>query len=118
MGFLAIILSSLALLAVIANTVLMIRERKRNQKRNTAQMNYVDESIRPIGEQFGKLDARIKDLESGVVPGFDERIKKLEREISDLEYERDNLRGLFKGSKRKKIQEQIDELKRELNTLK
>lgn len=81
MGFLAIILSSLALLAVIANTVLMIRERKRNQKRNTAQMNYVDESIRPIGEQFGKLDARIKGLESGVVPGFDERIKKLENGI-------------------------------------
>lgn len=47
-----------------------------------------------------------------------ERIKKLEREISDLEYERDNLRGLFKGGKRRKIQEQIDVLQRELNSLK
>ena len=47
-----------------------------------------------------------------------ERIQQLERAIRELEKERDNLRGLFKGGKRKKIQAQIDELQNELNSLK
>lgn len=46
------------------------------------------------------------------------RIRKLEGEIRDLENERDNLRGLFMGGKRKKLQAQIDALQRELDFLK
>ena len=46
------------------------------------------------------------------------RIRKLENEIRDLENERDNLRGLFMGGKRNKLQAQIDELQRELDFLK
>ena len=47
-----------------------------------------------------------------------ELIQRLERTIRELENERDNLRGLFKGRKRKKIQAQIDELQNELISLK
>lgn len=45
------------------------------------------------------------------------KIRDLENQIRALEQERDSLKGLFKGGKRRKIQEQIDELQRELRTL-
>jgi len=47
-----------------------------------------------------------------------ERVQSLENEIRALEHERDNLRGFFKGGKRKTLQAQIDVLQRELNSLK
>ena len=83
MGSLAIILSSLALLAVIVNLGLTIQERKRSLKRNTAQVDYVDESIRPLGEQLGKFDERIKKLENGIVPDF-EKAKEAANAVNEF----------------------------------
>ncbi len=75
MELLAIILSSLALLAVIANSALMIRERKRSQKRNAAQVNYADVAIKSFQKklqpQIAKMEARVKALENGTVPDFE-----------------------------------------------
>lgn len=71
----AIILGSLALLAVIANSALMIRERKRSQKRNAAQINYADAAIQSfqaeLWPRLAQIEARIKALENGTVPDYE-----------------------------------------------
>ena len=67
MTILSIILSSLALLAAVFSSTLVLQERKRNQKRNTAFLQYAEKT-----EEIAKtLDKRIKELEAGTVPDYE-----------------------------------------------
>ena len=64
----AIVLSSLALLAAITAAGLCLRERKRSQERNTALLQLVD-------RYQEDTEKRLNDLETGVVPDH-EKAKK------------------------------------------
>lgn len=68
MTVLAIILSSLALLAATADLILTLWERKRSKERNTALMQYADTAAEK-GRQ--ELSRRLEDLEKGIVPDFE-----------------------------------------------
>lgn len=102
MTILAIILSSLALLAATADLVLTLRERKRSKERNTALMQYADTSASEAlakasentGASIGELEAkcntlieelkkRIADLEKGIVPDF-EKAKAAANAVNDF----------------------------------
>jgi hypothetical protein len=102
MTILAIILSSLALLAATADLVLTLWERKRSKERNTALMQYADTSASEalakasqntgasIGEleekcstRFEELKKRIADLEKGIVPDF-EKAKAAANAVNDF----------------------------------
>ena len=72
----AIILSSLALLAALISTVLVLDERKRNQKRRTAQMQYAEAAEKEI-------KARLDALEKGAVPDF-EKAKEAAKAVNDF----------------------------------
>lgn len=86
MVIIAIILSSLALSAALACIALVINERKCNQKRSTALMQYADSSVKEIREaicalETGKvtdletvlksLSVKVADLEGGVIPDYE-----------------------------------------------
>lgn len=87
----AIILSSLALLAATACLVLTIRERKRSQKRNAALVRYTEQVIQDAlskaTEATGALkkeySRRIEDLEKGIVPDF-EKAKAAATAVNDF----------------------------------
>lgn len=82
------ILSGLALLAAILCLILIIQEKKRNQKRNAASLQYVDAAVQKAlvlakNEAHAASEAvyknlcerfenRVSDLEKGVVPEFEE----------------------------------------------
>ena len=72
----AIVLSSLALLAAMISTVLALDERKRNQKRRTAQMQYAEAAEKEI-------KARLDALEKGAVPDF-EKAKEAAKAVNDF----------------------------------
>lgn len=91
----AMILSSLALLAATAGLILEIRERKRSQKRNIALVRYVerlvsdalakanektDTAVDTLRTEYGR---RIGDLENGVVPDF-EKAKAAANAVNDF----------------------------------
>ena len=76
MTILAFFLSSLALLAATTSVLLILGERKRNQKRNTALLQYVDSKITEITE-------RITALEEGIVPDF-EKAKEAANAVNDF----------------------------------
>ena len=69
MTFLLIAVSSLALLAATVCVILLVREKKRSEKRKAVFMQYI-ESVR--NELFEKFDKRITALENGVVPDFEQ----------------------------------------------
>ena len=91
----AIIMSSLALLAATANLGLTLRERKRSQKRNAALVRYVKKTAADelsktnakteevIGNLHKEYDSRIKALENGVVPDF-EKAKAAANAVNDF----------------------------------
>lgn len=62
--------------------------------------------------------AQLRAKEEAEIKERREQIQRLERKIRELEYNRDNLRGLFARLKKKKLQAQIDKLHREVNLLK
>lgn len=64
MEIVCVILSSLALLAASVSVFVTVKERKRSQERNTAQMQYTDVSVKAVSD-------RVADLEKGVVPDFE-----------------------------------------------
>ena len=68
MIFFAIVLSSLALLAAISALLLVLNERKRNQKQNTALTQYTDAAVQ---ESENRLGDRVEALEKGIVPDFE-----------------------------------------------
>ena len=65
MEIISMIMSGLALLAVVAYA---ISEKKRSQKRNAALMQYVDVTLKPLAE-------KVKQLEEGAVPDYEEARK-------------------------------------------
>jgi hypothetical protein len=95
MTILAIILSSLALLAAIADLGMTLLDRKRSKERNTALMDYADASASDVlakaaantgasvGELEAKFDKRITDLEKGIVPDF-EKAKAAANAVNDF----------------------------------
>lgn len=72
----SIILSSLALLAAMTTMGLFLMERKRNQKRNTALMQYIDTGVNGIV-------ARVSELEKGTVPDY-EKAKEAAKAVNDF----------------------------------
>lgn len=87
MTILLIAASSLALLAATVCLILLVREKKRSEKRNAALLQYVDEQKKSIEAQIDrdvqnlsasfaddltKAEKRIADLESGIVPDFEQ----------------------------------------------
>lgn len=98
MTFFAIILSSLALLAATISVFLILNERKRNQKRNTALWQYVDSEITGI-------EKRVKDLESGIVPDF-EKAKEAANAVNDFN---DGISGILGFDPYKALQAQREQ---------
>ena len=87
----AIVLSSLALLAATAGLILTIRERKRSQKRNAALLRYIErtaqdtlekatEAVKALEKSCGD---RIEALEKGIVPDF-EKAKAAANAVNDF----------------------------------
>ena len=76
----AIILSSLALLAAMFDLILTLDERKRNQKRNAALTQYADAAVK---ESEKRLGDRVDALENGIVPDF-ERAKEAAEAVNDF----------------------------------
>ena len=76
----AIILSSLALLAAITSTILVLVERKRSQKRKAALSQYMDSKVMEVTQH---LTGRIKALEDGIVPDF-EKAKEAANAVNDF----------------------------------
>lgn len=95
MAIVAIIMSSLALLAAIVNITLTIRERKLSQERNVAQMQYADSVGRETETKAAQaaqaqlrtfsesMETRIVALENGVIPDF-EKAKAAADAVNDF----------------------------------
>lgn len=85
-----IVISSLALLAATVSVIITVMERKRNQERNAAMLQYVDKSIgraiKELGDCAQRFEAdkisymreienqvipRIEALENGAVPDYE-----------------------------------------------
>lgn len=107
----SIILSGLALLAATVCIILHLREKKRNLKRNAALVDYVDSMIeeaknsvrfelreeissecRSIFERHEELAERIRKLETGIVPDFEEA-KLAARAVDDFNKGLSNILG-------------------------
>ena len=91
MEIITMILSGLALLAASVSLILTVQEKKRNEKRNAAVLHYMDETAKKIvteldtqhtaainglqGKIYGefkRIEARVVNLEKGIVPDFEE----------------------------------------------
>lgn len=95
MVIIAIILSGLALLAATGSLILIIQEKKRSEKQRAAMLQYIDTQDSGYVERTNKLlkelldaykksyadsmrdlkesyERRIRDLETGMVPDFEE----------------------------------------------
>lgn len=104
MLIIAIIMSGLALLAATVCLILLIQEKKRNQKRNAALIDYVDNTIveekkaivfnlrEEIYAECSKLCNRIENLEKGIVPDFEEA-KQAARAVDDFNKGLSNILG-------------------------
>ena len=79
MTILAIIMSSLALLAAISSVVLVMDERKRSQERNAALLHLADSNR--VSAQA--LEKRIQALEDGVMPDY-EKAKAAANAVNDF----------------------------------
>jgi hypothetical protein len=88
MEIVTMILSGLALLAASVCLILLIQEKKRNQKRNTALVNLIDnyftrsmttlEGVRGCVVMFNttvtEMNSRVKKLEEGISPDYNEAV--------------------------------------------
>lgn len=104
MLIIAIIMSGLALLAATVCLILLIQEKKRNQKRNAALIDYVDNTIvdekkailfnlrEEIYAECNKQIVRIENLEKGIVPDFEEA-KQAARAVDDFNKGLSNILG-------------------------
>jgi hypothetical protein len=80
MILIATVLSGLALLAASMALVLVIQEKKRNQKRSAATCDYVENecnaaikaSMKYTDSGFKELALKLKDLEDGIVPNYED----------------------------------------------
>lgn len=75
----ALVLSSLALLAATVSVIIAVTERKRSQKRNTAQLQHTDVAVKAVAKDSKqqlcdmekRLESRLAALEKGVVPDYE-----------------------------------------------
>lgn len=89
MDYFPYILSGLALLAAVVNFILLMREKKRSDKRNTAVLQYVDNRAdgfynkvsvqiknerEAVNDRFEKVRREIENLNSGIVPDYNEAL--------------------------------------------
>jgi hypothetical protein len=89
MEYITILMSGLALLAAMVSLVLVIREKKRNQKRNAATLDYLDSSCDKLFDQLNDMFTKykislenriepmaydIKQLKDGIVPDYKEAL--------------------------------------------
>lgn len=89
MEYITILMSGLALLAAMVSLILVIREKKRNQKRNAATLDYLDASCDKLFDQLNdkltkykfSIENRIehmafdiKQLKDGIVPDYQEAL--------------------------------------------
>lgn len=90
MLIIAIIMSGLALLAATVCLILLIQEKKRNQKRNTAALQYADAAAQKVltlakneanaaaeaayKNACEKFEKRVSDLEKGISPDYNEAL--------------------------------------------
>lgn len=90
MELITMILSGLALLAAGVSLILTFQEKKRNEKRNTAALQYIDRyidilnaNIRKTQEQYTALDERVGNLEHGICPDF-ESAREAAKAVNDF----------------------------------
>ena len=90
MEIVTMILSGLALLAASVCLILLIQEKKRNQKRNTAALQYADAAAQKVlvlakneanaaaeaayKNACEKFEKRVSDLEKGISPDYNEAL--------------------------------------------
>lgn len=70
----AIFMSGLALLAAGVCLVLLIQEKKRNQKRNAAAVQLIQATENQFIKELEELKGKVSDLMEGVVPDFNEAL--------------------------------------------
>lgn len=94
MEIITMILSGLALLAAVLCLILIFREKKRNEKRNAAALQYTDTTVQKIITEMGaqhteamttlkdafqikmqEHEGKIKNLEQGIVPDYNEALQ-------------------------------------------
>lgn len=90
MELITMILSGLALLAAGVSLILTFQEKKRNEKRNTAALQYIDRYIDILNANIGKtqeqytaLDERVGNLEHGICPDF-ESAREAAKAVNDF----------------------------------
>ena len=90
MELITMILSGLALLAAGVSLILVFHEKKRNEKRKTATLQYIDRytdilnvNIGKTQEQYTALDERVGNLEHGVCPDF-EAAREAAKAVNDF----------------------------------
>lgn len=85
MEMITMILSGLALLAASVCLILLVQEKKRNQKRNIALIRLIEteckkikledyEQRKKICERIREIDADVADMKKGIVPDYNEAI--------------------------------------------
>jgi len=90
MEIVTMILSGLALLAASVCLILLIQEKKRNQKRNTAALQYADAAAQKVlvlakneahaaseaayKNACERFEKRVADLENGISPDYNEAV--------------------------------------------
>lgn len=82
MEIIAMILSGLALLAAIVCLILAFQEKKRNEKRNAALLQYVDAKVREAEAKLSKEESHYRTCVSQELNKMVERIEKLEKGIT------------------------------------
>lgn len=75
MEVIATIMSGLALLAAAVCFGLLMQEKKRSQKRNTALCELMEQERKALATDFAKLAQRVHDLEDGIIPDYEEAKK-------------------------------------------
>lgn len=72
MAITALIISGFALLAAGVCLCLLVREKKRNEKRNAALLTYISKECEAVSTAAIKaMSARVENLEKGIVPDYE-----------------------------------------------
>lgn len=90
MELITMILSGLALLAAGVSLILTFQEKKRNEKRKTAALQYIDHfsdisnaNIIEMDGKYAALDKRVGNLEHGICPDF-ESAREAAKAVNDF----------------------------------
>lgn len=86
MEIIAIILGSLALLAALLNTILILVEKKRNGKNHSALLDYVDSQRDVIWTSAEENAKQYTDIQlSGYAVNTEDRFFAIDKKISEME---------------------------------